>query len=177
MAHGLKICALALGTSAFTAVALDAGHASAVIVNVGGTDYDVSTFEGSYDNNVSRFTTTEMPWWENQSLAQTFATAVGTQLGLPIFGTRGPFFGYEQFIRSIAGEDISLVHHYSYDTIANPPVFLGQTDSSTSWHYATASVASPPPAPVPGPLPLMGAAAAFGWSRKLRRHISPLSSR
>lgn len=29
-----------------------------------------------------------------------------------------------------------------------------------------------PTNPVPGPLPLMGAAAAFGWSRKLRRRIS-----
>jgi hypothetical protein len=28
------------------------------------------------------------------------------------------------------------------------------------------------PAPVPGPLPLLGAAAAFGWSRRLRRRIS-----
>ena len=28
--------------------------------------------------------------------------------------------------------------------------------------------------PVPGPLPLMGATAAFGWSRKLRRRIQPV---
>lgn len=28
------------------------------------------------------------------------------------------------------------------------------------------------PAPVPGPLPLLGAAAAFGWSRRMRRRIS-----
>jgi hypothetical protein len=28
-----------------------------------------------------------------------------------------------------------------------------------------------PPASVPGPLPLFGAAAAFGWSRRLRRRI------
>jgi hypothetical protein len=28
------------------------------------------------------------------------------------------------------------------------------------------------PDPVPGPLPLMGAAAAFGWTRKLRRRIT-----
>jgi hypothetical protein len=29
-----------------------------------------------------------------------------------------------------------------------------------------------PPAAVPGPLPLLGAAAAFGWSRRLRRRIA-----
>ena len=28
--------------------------------------------------------------------------------------------------------------------------------------------------PVPGPLPLMGAGAAFGWSRRLRRRIQPV---
>ena len=29
---------------------------------------------------------------------------------------------------------------------------------------------------VPGPLPLLGAAAAFGWSRRLRRRVTPVSS-
>ena len=33
------------------------------------------------------------------------------------------------------------------------------------------------PAPVPGPLPILGAGAAFGWSRKLRRRISTSSFR
>jgi hypothetical protein len=38
--------------------------------------------------------------------------------------------------------------------------------------YATATLAPPPPpAAVPGPLPLFGAAAAFGMSRRLRRKI------
>ncbi|MFN7738781.1 MAG: hypothetical protein ACK5RA_00775 [Cyanobacteriota bacterium] len=31
--------------------------------------------------------------------------------------------------------------------------------------------ASSPTAPVPGPLPHFGAAAAFGWSRQLRRRL------
>ena len=32
------------------------------------------------------------------------------------------------------------------------------------------------PAPVPGPLPLLGAGAALGWSRRLRRRLSSSSS-
>jgi MYXO-CTERM domain-containing protein len=33
------------------------------------------------------------------------------------------------------------------------------------------------PADVPGPLPLLGAGAAFGWSRRLRKRIAtPLST-
>ena len=36
---------------------------------------------------------------------------------------------------------------------------------------------APEPEVVPGPLPLFGAAAAFGWSRKLRKRIAaPLST-
>jgi hypothetical protein len=36
---------------------------------------------------------------------------------------------------------------------------------------------NPPAAAVPGPLPLFGAAAAFGWSRRLRKRIAaPLST-
>jgi hypothetical protein len=31
---------------------------------------------------------------------------------------------------------------------------------------------TPPGVTVPGPLPLLGAAAAFGWSRRLRRRIA-----
>jgi len=32
-----------------------------------------------------------------------------------------------------------------------------------------------PPPPVPGPLPLFGAAAAFGWSRRLKKRISSVA--
>jgi hypothetical protein len=32
-------------------------------------------------------------------------------------------------------------------------------------------VSAPSSAPVPGPIPLFGAAAAFSWSRQLRRRI------
>jgi hypothetical protein len=38
-------------------------------------------------------------------------------------------------------------------------------------------IGAPPPASVPGPLPLLGAGAAFGWARRLRkRHPTPLST-
>ena len=38
-------------------------------------------------------------------------------------------------------------------------------------------IAGPPSAAVPGPLPLFGTAAAFGWSRRLRKRIAtPLST-
>lgn len=46
-----------------------------------------------------------------------------------------------------------------------------QTDYNGAITLGQLSPANPTN-PVPGPLPLMGAAAAFGWSRKLRRRIS-----
>jgi hypothetical protein len=41
--------------------------------------------------------------------------------------------------------------------------------------YARATLYTAPAAPAPGPLPLFGAAAAFGFSRKLRKRIQESS--
>lgn len=46
----------------------------------------------------------------------------------------------------------------------------GLSDDSFAFFNANASYASAA-APVPGPLPILGTAAAFGWTRKLRRRI------
>jgi hypothetical protein len=35
-------------------------------------------------------------------------------------------------------------------------------------------IGAPPPAAVPGPLPLLGAGAAFGWARRLRKRTQHL---
>ena len=46
--------------------------------------------------------------------------------------------------------------------------------SGSSIYAATTgglSIAQLPPTPVPGPLPVAGSAAAFGFSRKLRRRL------
>jgi hypothetical protein len=69
----------------------------------------------------------------------------------------------------------------------NIPVVNGQTSltpfngsatnfqvlQGTSYKWAVATfVPAPSGAPVPGPLPLVGAAAAFGFSRRLRSRIN-----
>jgi subtilisin-like proprotein convertase family protein len=48
------------------------------------------------------------------------------------------------------------------------------TGALGSW---TLNLQGSAPAPVPGPLPLMGAGAAFGWSRKVRRRLAAASPR
>ena len=145
----------------------NAANALTVPVVVNGTTYDVTTFVGTYNDNSSRFTTTEMPWFGSGSSAEQFAIAVGTQLGLPVFGDTGPFFAYS----ILTGERGSTsLNAYAYESFANPPgVFSGAAGASFSASYAVASAQAR--SAVPGPLPLFGAAAAFGMSRRLRRRI------
>ena len=128
----------------------------------------MTTFEGSYSNNSSRFTTTEMPWFGSGSLAEQFAIAVGAQLGTPVLDTNGPYFAYSIVIDP--DFDTTSIPSYTYNSFLNPPTVVessaGEFVNNT---YAVASAQAP--SAVPGPLPLFGAAAAFGMSRRLRRRI------
>jgi hypothetical protein len=55
--------------AAVAAGVLTTGQAQALVVNVGGHDWDVSTFTGTNNDNASKFATAAncgvMPWWEN----------------------------------------------------------------------------------------------------------------
>jgi len=57
----------------------------------------------------------------------------------------------------------------------------GSPPSLGSWSIGSDQinviVGAPPADPAPAPLPLLGAAGAFGWSRRLRRRISTAGSR
>ncbi len=159
--------------AALVVLSLGAGRAEAYVVTVGGVQYDVTTFTGSYDGNISRFNTPAnngvMPWWENQSTATAFANAVGSNLGTPnFFNLRSPYFG--TFFVEFAG--IDNTHSES------PYGVIQSVESPTdSFVWAQASVYAPSSsASVPGPLPLFGAGAAFGFSRRLRKRIQPPSA-
>ncbi len=139
-------------------------------VTVGGLQYDVTTFTGSYDNSTSKFATAAnggvMPWWTGGSdaTAIAFATAVGTGLGGPnSFGPPGggPFFAYR----------LNGGPQFSFRSGSGTIESTGPLSSSSSAVWAQATLYSSPAASVPGPLPLFGAAAAFGFSRKLRKRI------
>jgi hypothetical protein len=141
-----------------------------VIVNVGGQDYRVSIFNGSYNDNSSLFATAQMPWWGNQSIAQQFAEALGTVPwgGLPDngfgnFGFWEPFFAYDS-----SPGDAFVMSVGSSGSGANIPA-----SSNLSYNYA---VAAPIPAPVPfegNSLPMLGAslfmAGGIWWKRKHSR--------
>ena len=61
--------------------ALDAGQAQALVVNLNGQIWNVTTFTGTYNDNTSKFATAAnggvMPWFGNQTMATQFADAVG----------------------------------------------------------------------------------------------------
>jgi hypothetical protein len=138
-----------------------------VPVLVNGTTYDVTYFEGSYDENISRFTTAEMPWWGDSGLASTFTTAVGDGLGLPTYNVIGPGFAFAETIAEEDGVATRYVDIYIYEvSTATPQTFQSVYNPSDSRPYAIATPQSP--APVPAPLPLFGAAAAFRATRRLR---------
>jgi hypothetical protein len=141
--------------------------ASAVTVTIDSKEYDVDVFKGSYIGNEKLFQSPlqggDMPWWgdPNGDLASRFAEQVFAQLGAGPRPGYGPVFAYEPSRGTINGLSQSL---------SDP---LSQVDeqisAATPVNYA---IARPlPPASVPGPLPLFGAAAAFGWSRKLRTRV------
>jgi len=166
-------------TVAAAALSLCPGKAEAFVVSVDNVDYDVTTFTGFYDANASKFQTPanggEMPWWGNITLAKQFATAVGTNLGLPFIGKEGPFFAISTGIlegRSGASRNTQIA---SYDTAyGNPGIVYVSGASDSSWTWA--SVVQPTlntrsTTDVPAPLPIFGVAAAWGSSRQLRKRI------
>jgi hypothetical protein len=153
--------------------AVSAGEAQAVVVNVEGKDWDVTTFTGSYNDNESRFNVGEMPWWGNESLASLFADAVGSSLGASnglhaTLRTWGPKFSF-----AACDATCGYLGQYSVElTSGSPVVTIGLEPKGLesnggrplTWARAT-------PYAAPGPLPALGAAAAFGFSRKLRQRI------
>jgi hypothetical protein len=153
---------------------LTAGQAQAFVVNVGGQDYDVTTFTGSYYANPSKFASPAnggvMPWWGDEVLVNEFAIKVGFMgypTGEPFNGAQsaGPLFAFLESGWVYYGYywkvDPFLPHHF-YTALGWPERVLT---------YAQVAPAAPPAAPIPGPLPALGAAAAFGFSRKLRKRI------
>ena len=158
---------VALGAAAaLAAISLSPGSAQALVVTVGGTQYDVTTFTGTYNDNSSKFETPAnggvMPWFGNATTATQFANAVGYNLGrLPSPAAyRGPNFATNVFLFDGTISSYSYADFGTYNYTAN-------FDTSTIW----AQVLPAAPTAVPGPLPLFGAAAALGFSRKLRKRI------
>ncbi|MFM7513289.1 MAG: hypothetical protein ACKO3F_07980, partial [Cyanobium sp.] len=98
-------------------------QAQTLVVTDNGQNWDVTTFNGSYNDNISKFDTPAnggvMPWWRSDfEVAEAFAAAVGSNLGLrsitalpPSYAplSAGPLFGRDfEAGRAEAGRAVSL---------------------------------------------------------------------
>jgi hypothetical protein len=185
-----KLASLALGpAAALAAISLSPGQAQAVVLNVGGNAYDVTTFAGSYNTtqNRSKFALPSeggvMPWWGSESLANIFAQAFLQDLAtrpicqalgcnpndLSLFQGAGPLFAWGSIGQSLIQAELPRTSVGAGGAVSYS-VSTRLVSQSVPFAWAQASQPAPP-TPVPGPLPALGAAAAFGFSRKLRRKL------
>jgi hypothetical protein len=153
---------------------LTAGHAKALVVNVNGQDWDVTTFTGTIARNYSKFASPTsggvMPWWDDTSgsLARQFSDLVGLELGFPNDPSLGSDYARVGPLFAI-GVPGPLIHSSVFSSKYNKSIWLA---SSPNRSHTFAQVTPASSAAVPGPLPALGAAAAFGHSRKLRKRIN-----
>ncbi|MFM1800365.1 MAG: hypothetical protein RLZZ117_2643 [Cyanobacteriota bacterium] len=140
---------------------LSLSPAEAVVVNIGGTAYDVSVAETSSDSSSNLFALPplgQMPWWGDDLLASDAATQVFNLLGSGWDPDYGPVFAYDASMGQVMGLAQSLSD--PLDQIDVTPA------TGATVRYAIAST------PVPGALPLLGAAEMVRRSRRLRKRIS-----
>jgi hypothetical protein len=183
--------------AAVAAGMLGAGQAQAFHVTVNGQRWNVQFFDGTQGGpNAALFQTAanggKMPWFTNNAtdcgtptfpsrdvsgsncLAVQFAKAVGTQLGA---GGPTPLrFVWSGMTTNQVGDGVTgdpctgsgclrTGQFVQFASISNINMDTEPQVNNARWAYASL-------VPVPGPLPLFGAAAAFGFSRKLRKRIN-----
>jgi len=80
---------------------------------------------------------------------------------------------------TFTGESLASVGLDSTSTGTNIGswTFFNDTQANKDFNVINVIVGAPPGLPVPAPLPLFGTAAAYGWSRRLRRRIGSASQR
>ena len=143
--------------------------AQALAIKVGGTDYEVSFSSTAYKANPDLFgalTPGQMAWWGNPVLAATFAAEVYDQLGVNVYQAGyGPIFAYDYNAAGL-GEVYGVVQN----TLDINDQLLLDSSSPLAANVTHPFAVATATAPVPGPLPLFGAAAAFGWARRLRNN-------
>jgi hypothetical protein len=162
---------IALGAVLISVLAPGSSLAFQVVVN--GTTYDITTKNDSGNAISSDLTGT--PWYNNQSLAAQFAAAAySADGGTPNSGDgptnpKGYYFAW--FYDSSPGQGNWSVETYSSTgapiSIPPPPNSVPGNGQNRVW-----ALGQPVPSKVPAPLPILGATAAFGMSRRLRRRIS-----
>lgn len=138
--------------------------AQALTVTVDSQTYNITVTEPiKYTENVSLLQS--QPWWENFNLSDKLAKAVFEKLDTPNStnnGATGPLFAF-----TASGGAFASVDFNAYISKFGGTVTTNSVAPDSLRVFAIQETAPP----VPGPLPLFGAAAAFGMSRRLRQRI------
>jgi len=156
-----------LCVGAFASLSVLSSPASAYVVTVNGTQYDIDVFDGPYLGNESLFSSVapgEMPWWGDENKAIDFASQVFDQLLEGSTPGNSPLFAFE-----VIGSDVNA---WSSDILNPNSLYFESFGTGVSVKYAVGRPLSTGVSSVPGPLPIFGAAAAFSWSRRIRRRLS-----
>lgn len=152
--------AFAIGISTMATVS----HAATFSVN--GTDWDITTFPGSFENNEALLVS--QVWYGNEALAQDFANAVGLSLGvLTANSNLGPLFAFDD----PSGPLLSAASVRVSTLIAGS---FGVVETSVSAEYAIATVVPPVstvPLPAGGLLLVSGLAGIAGLRRRKKRIV------
>ncbi|MCP9900349.1 hypothetical protein KBZ09_06855 [Cyanobium sp. Cruz CV11-17] len=179
--HLKKFVGHAAFGAALLVTGLQAGAASALSFNFSftgtGNPTSPATVTGIVDGLVDN--------QANQKTGLTFTITSATNtptLGWSVFSTYDGETGIDVSGGQVTGADVIYVNTSdgtqtlylgAFGFLAeintfssNDKKYFSISDSSSSLVFTPAS-----PASVPGPLPLFGAGAAFGWSRRLRRRI------
>jgi hypothetical protein len=150
--------------------------AKAVIITVSGTQYDVRTQTIDYVSDPTKFNVTDMPWWGNDPLALAFANVVrNSNPFTPPFPNTGGTFATDTSPLFAYSESAGVVNAYGSLNSGPPPntLYSDSRASNLSLVYAyTVPITPPSSSNAPAPLPILGAAAAFAWGRKIRARLN-----
>lgn len=123
--------------------------------------WDIKLLEDRFNSNQNLLQ--GQLWWDNKEVANTLASAFLAQGGSsdPVFsGLTDLNFAWDRSGNTIQNETA---------VFSTASVITGQ-DAETQFqaieNYATAEFTE-----IPGPIPVLGAFAAFGWSRRMRQRI------
>jgi hypothetical protein len=138
----------------------------AATYTVGGSNYDVTTFEGSFENNQTLLE--GQVWFNNFGLANDFVDAIGDTLGL--LNSRlgaGPVFAFSTYsfggFDNVEGRAFSQNHPFQRRSVT------GTIGSNFVFAVATLAPPSPVPSPAGGLLLLSGLAGVAGLKRRKKR--------
>lgn len=122
-----------------------------------------------------------------------YETLDGPELSMNVDYVVASTWGDGAFVAKLLPSDISLVDGFrlnesantlpgvipslTVDFVSNPGYAPDETSPGFDKGFITVNLSfdTYTPAQTPAPLPLIGAAAAFGWSRKIRRRISTIN--